>query len=463
MDSYTLSRSHDYDSSAKKNIGGGAFGSVVYDEYNPKIAIKNCTPRDFEYSLKETTIINYLSHPNIIKFLSINFSDDGSCKIFMKRYEGSLHGNGWLEYAARIRKSPSTLLLRIICEITSAVSYMHSCGIIHADLKPQNILYRVTADTIRPVICDFNTSILEINDHMYTHIQTLNYRAPEVNEKYAQSADIKRCYISDKIDVWSIGCIAYEMFTGCVFLRPTYANTPSWLLAAKAFNVPIDKFGTPVDFADKIKINLFSMSYGNVIEVVKSRILNTNWQELMKLTYKYGTKNGDIAMHVMELFVEVIGRCLIPDPQRRIASSDLFNFISGICVDITDMEIPAVAIPQQPRFRIDLFEPIIDDELHKITQYGNSPEVFLTNYKRLADFMLPYKSAYLMSKIIELKYYEKKRVKKLMSETGFQISLAACIISSMLLEIRDIKDALREHVVNDYVVEITSTLSGDLL
>ena len=186
--------------SAKKNIGGGTFSSVIYDEYNPKIAIKNCEPDVFESALKEVSILNYLQHPNIIKPLSINFSNNGGCKIFMERYEGSLHGPSWLECAARIKKSPSTLLLRMLCEITSAIDYMHKCGIIHADLKPQNILYKtyeyVTANeeislTIRPVICDFNTSVLEIHPEIYTHIQSLNYRAPEVNEKYSQCDDVK--------------------------------------------------------------------------------------------------------------------------------------------------------------------------------------------------------------------------------------------------------------------------------
>lgn len=459
--------------SAKKNIGGGTFSSVIYDEYNPKIAIKNCEPDVFESALKEVSILNYLQHPNIIKPLSINFSNNGGCKIFMERYEGSLHGPSWLECAARIKKSPSTLLLRMLCEITSAIDYMHKCGIIHADLKPQNILYKtyeyITANeeislTIRPVICDFNTSVLEIHPEIYTHIQSLNYRAPEVNEKYSQCDDVKRCYISDKIDVWSIGCIAYELFTGCLFMKPISNTVPSWLVAAKAHAVSIDILmenpASNGNFADHIKSNLFAMEYTDVTKSVRSRIMNTTWKDLMKLSGKYTRKNDEIASPMLEVYVEIISKCLMPNPHMRISSSDLFDYMRDLCADI-ELSMSSDVIPQSanhPRFRVGFFENVIDKELEKITvQIGQS------DHKRLDEFMKHFKSVQLLSKVIELKYYEKKKTKKLMNKSGFQITIATCILAAILLEINDVNSELRAHTTNDCIIEVVVTLCGDLL
>lgn len=472
--------------SGKKGISSGTFGSVAYDEYNPKIAIKNCGRDCFEASIKETSILSYLQHPNIIKPLSINYSYDGSCKIFMERYEGNLYGTAWLECAARIRKSPSTQLLRMVLELSSAVDYMHKCGIIHADLKPQNILFETVECgrydnensnggyiqyKIRPIICDFNTSILEPLDTVYTRIQTLNYRAPEVNEKYPQSRDIYRCHINERIDIWSLGCIIYELFTGDLFMKPSNDGVPSWLAAAKAFKLPLDTTLVNNNWATGIKQMLFSMTSLDVESAVREMITSTEWKDRMKLSIKYGRKNEEISQSMLDLFVEIISGCLVPDPSCRRGSSDLFVFMRDTCADIIDLSMSAeIAIQpssQLPRFRVGFFESIINDHLKQITVRSNDAVANNSvdgNIAHLHEFMRGYPSAHLLSKIIELKYYEKKKIKKLINDDGLHISLAACVLSGMLLEINDVCNEIKPYL-NDtsQLMEITATLSGDFL
>jgi serine/threonine protein kinase len=84
------------------------------------------------------------------------------------------------------------------------VDYLHNNNIIHRDLKPSNILI---TDKYNLKICDFNTSkILEIPDFkeksLHTQIGTPFYMSPECvdNRKY-----------NFKTDIWSIGCILYEL------------------------------------------------------------------------------------------------------------------------------------------------------------------------------------------------------------------------------------------------------------
>lgn len=119
----------------------------------------------------------------------------------------------------------------IIDNVKKGLSHIHSKGIIHTDLKVENILVKkpnnVTqhminnkrkkgksctvkkeeydiADITDVVICDLGTAIYNTDDDKPTEIQTSHYMAPEVLLGYPYDY---------KIDYWSLGCVAYELLT----------------------------------------------------------------------------------------------------------------------------------------------------------------------------------------------------------------------------------------------------------
>jgi hypothetical protein len=99
-------------------------------------------------------------------------------------------------------------LQNITKQILTCLDFLHSLKIIHCDLKPENILMKSITDTTVKVI-DFGSSCF-IHDHLSTYVQSRSYRAPEV---------ILGCKYDYKVDMWSLGCILAELFTGNVLFQ----------------------------------------------------------------------------------------------------------------------------------------------------------------------------------------------------------------------------------------------------
>ena len=81
--------------------------------------------------------------------------------------------------------------------------FLEGYQIIHCDLKPENILL-VDQEATRLKLVDYGSGCFR-NEQVYTYVQSRFYRAPEV---------ILRINYSEKVDIWSFGCILAELYTG---------------------------------------------------------------------------------------------------------------------------------------------------------------------------------------------------------------------------------------------------------
>jgi serine/threonine-protein kinase PRP4 len=201
-----------------KQLGKGVFSNVFEASSGPtKVAIKIIRRNDLMESvaLKEIKILLKLSHPNIIKFKNNITHHEHICLLF------ELAPQSLLEYYKNnpIRKE-------FIKEILLGVEYIHSNEITHCDLKPDNIL--VSTD-LKIKICDFGSSCYQNEIEKTTYIVSRFYRAPEI---------ILNLSWGQKIDIFSVGCIIYEIFTKEVLFSGKNNNLMLFQFLEKLGRIP---------------------------------------------------------------------------------------------------------------------------------------------------------------------------------------------------------------------------------
>ena len=100
------------------------------------------------------------------------------------------------------RGFPMPTVRRLLKQIATALAFTHSFHIIHCDLKPENVLFRLHVPMLR--VIDYGSCCFE-DAKIYTYIQSRFYRAPEI---------ILGAQYSQAIDMWSLGCLAAELCMG---------------------------------------------------------------------------------------------------------------------------------------------------------------------------------------------------------------------------------------------------------
>ena len=186
---------------------------------------------------REARVISSLSHPNICQLYDVG-SQDGISYIVMECLQGETLGD-------RLEKGPLSLeqILRYGIEICEGLGTAHRNGVIHRDLKPGNIMLTKTGAKLmdfglsKPVSITSSpsgltaTSSTPAKSHPLTMqgtvVGTLQYISPEQIE--GKEADARS-------DIFSLGCVLYEMATG---KRPFEGKSTASIMAAVLERDPI--------------------------------------------------------------------------------------------------------------------------------------------------------------------------------------------------------------------------------
>ena len=156
-----------------------------------------------ELAIQEVAILKTLKHPNIVKFYdSFTIKDAYKQDLFIIITE--YYENGSLsDYIFNPKEDKIEDRIKIATSILSAIQYLHSRGIAHCDIKPENVLFD---SKMNPILIDFGFSIDNVNttDSQYRR-GTTGYAAPELFQR-TTSINLKVA------DIYSIGIVLDHLF-----------------------------------------------------------------------------------------------------------------------------------------------------------------------------------------------------------------------------------------------------------
>jgi serine/threonine-protein kinase len=243
-DRYTLER----------QLGAGGMATVYLAEdrkHHRRVAIKVLKPElaaalGPDRFLREIELSARLTHPHILPL-----HDSGNADGFLYYVMPYVEGESLRDRLDREKQLPLDDALQIAREVADALSYAHSHGVIHRDIKPDNILLQ----SGHAVVADFG--IARAVDHAGgdrltetgMSLGTPAYMSPE---QAAASPDL-----DGRSDLYSLGCVLYEMLAGQPpFSGPTAGSVVAQHLAAAPPDVTVMRPAVPPWVAEALRRSL---------------------------------------------------------------------------------------------------------------------------------------------------------------------------------------------------------------
>jgi len=197
-----------------KVIGNGSFGIVFQarmvnvSKDLEDIAIKKVL-QDKRFKNRELQIMRLVKHPNVVDLRAFFYSNgEKKDEVYLNLvleyvpetvYRASRH------YVKLKQPMPMLQIKLYMYQLLRSLAYIHSVGICHRDIKPQNLLLNPATGVLK--LCDFGSAkILVQGEPNVSYICSRYYRAPELI--------FGATNYTTNIDIWSTGCVMAELMLG---------------------------------------------------------------------------------------------------------------------------------------------------------------------------------------------------------------------------------------------------------
>ncbi|THH21241.1 hypothetical protein EUX98_g8425 [Antrodiella citrinella] len=206
-----------------------------------------------------------------------------------------------------------------------AMSLLRKCNIMHADIKPDNILVNEQKTVLK--LCDLGSASDASENAITPYLVSRFYRAPEIILGYPYDP---------ALDMWSIGCTLYELYTGKIML-PGHSNNHMLLLMMELkgrFNMKIIRkaqFGQTYfdELGAFLSVEQDRITKADVMK--KVHITNPKRDLKARLMPPASAKLKDDEMKSLLAFIDLLDKCLVLDPAKRITPKEALShpFIRG--------------------------------------------------------------------------------------------------------------------------------------
>lgn len=235
-----------------KLLGQGSFGVVRVAHHKitgHKVGIKVYEKAKFKDSnqLKrcrvELKLLEVLNHPNIVRLYE-GFETTKRIYLVME----SCAGGNLCTYVKGKKKLPEREAMGIVTQVAAAVQYLHSCSIVHRDIKLENVLFE--GKIVK--LCDLGFSTKTSSEKkLRVFCGTPSYMPPEIVRR--------KEYIGFPVDIWSLGVLFYACLVGRFpFTAKTYPDL--YKKIAKGVMTPLPDTVSP--FTTELIIRMLSVNAG---------------------------------------------------------------------------------------------------------------------------------------------------------------------------------------------------------
>jgi len=290
-----------------EKIGEGAYG-VVYKAVCKKteqfVALKKIR-LDTENegvpstAMREISLLKELDHPAVVQLLDVVFSNQQAMYLVFEYLDKDLKRQ-LDDYVAKKKQTnigyvgglPEPVVKSYLQQIASGLAYCHVHSVLHRDMKPQNLLVNSQGQI---KLADFGLArYFSVPSRCFTHeVITMWYRPPEIL--------LGSNHYSTPVDIWSLGCIFYEMLTK----TPLYQGDSEIDQLFRIFR----SLGTPTE-----------SSWPGVFNLPEYKAQFPNWQG--KDPYKI--IDGEKFKVSFETR-DVLAKMLVYSPQERISACEILQ------------------------------------------------------------------------------------------------------------------------------------------